>query len=183
MIESYGQPQQTHARTYSSARHAATRWLVLVEQERDSNRGFNVGSSYTASFDAGGKAFNWTPLDGDEELDRLRAVFRMAVEDATRERGGVASRWWKAWWVHRIDGVRLCDRPGGYSSGHLTSVVLPTLDEYVEAALDWFDLLDRPDPSPVGEPDMSPNNGSERYAEDAVLIEEIRRGADAESVT
>ena len=172
-MEYYAQPTQESVRTYSSARHAAVRWRALVEQDRDSERGFDVAASYAASFQAGGKAFTWTPLDGGEELDQLRAVFRMAVEDATRERGSVASRWWKAWWAHRIDGVRLCERPGGYSSGHLTSVVLPTLDEYVEAALDWFDLLDRPDPSPVGEPDMSPNNGSERYAEDARLIEEI----------
>lgn len=182
-MEFYARPTEPSPATYSSARHAATRWRTLVERDRDSERGFDIAASYAASFQAGGKAFTWTPIDGQEELDQLRAVFRMAVEDATRERGGVAARWWRAWRAHRIDGVALSARPGGFAKSHLSATVIPVIDEHVEDALDWFDLLDRPNTSPVGAPDMLPNNGNERYVEDGALVLEIHGGVDDRPIT
>lgn len=133
-------PIQQSPRTYSSAPAIAMRYRELETRCHErAGRGFDVEGAVTASYDAGGGSFDWTPLDRQEEFGLIRAIFAMAKADLKLQKPQIAERQWHCWWLFRIEGARKSTRPAGYDPGHVTEVVA-AVDEYVEGAMDWHDV-------------------------------------------
>lgn len=147
-MEYYAQPEPEAPRTYRGPRALAARYRKLEPQAVESaGQGFDIERAYLASHDAGGNVSNWTPLDGAGEFDLIRVVLRMAEKDMARHHDQHA-RWWQCWWAVRVLGMSPSSEPAGYSRRRVYEV-LELVDEYVEGAMCWHEVLEPQDePAP-----------------------------------
>lgn len=147
-MEYYAQPEPETPRTYRGPRALAARYRKLEPQAVESaGQGFDIERAYLASHDAGGNVSNWTPLDGADELATIRSVMRLAQQDMERDHEQHA-RWWRCWWAVRVLDVSPSLGPADYSRRRVYEV-LELVDEYIEGAMAWLEVLDaRDDPAP-----------------------------------
>lgn len=147
-MDYYAQPEPEASRTYRGPRALAARYRKLEPQATENaGQGFDIERAYLASHDAGGNVSNWTPMDGADEFATIRAVFRLAVSDM-REHHDQAARWWRCWWAVRVELASPSSSPAGYSRPRVYEL-LAIVDEYVEGAMCWLDVLDaREEPAP-----------------------------------